>query len=158
MDRNAFQRVRISALFIISFAGMLLHMSSATLGEVAGLFGWGGELMTAMKAEGATLAAAAGAAELPEHEAMNTGLFYVVAVWFFLMLVPAVLPLLSDQKVLRWVTFGFGVLMTLGGLLDNALHMGVAEEAPFGLAGMLASTVPGVFGVVFAFGWAKGGE
>ena len=48
--------------------------------------------------------------------------------------------------------------MTLGGLLDNASHMGVAEEAPFGLAGMLASTVPGVFGVVFAFGWAKGGE
>ncbi len=156
MEANAFDRLRISALFIISFAGMMLHMSSATLGEVAGLLGWGGELMNAMKVEGATLASAAGAAEFPEHAAMSTGLFYMVALWFFLMLVPAVLPLLSDRKVLRWVTFGFGVLMTLGGLFDNASHMGVAEEAPFGLAGLLASTVPGVLGVIYAFNWAKG--
>lgn len=154
METNAFDRVRISALFIISFAGMLLHMSSATLGEVVALYGWGGELLNAMKAEGATLVAVAGV-ELPEHEAMGTGLFYVVAIWFFLMLLPAVLPLLSDRKVLRWVTFGFGVLMTLGGLLDSAMHMGVPEEAPFGLAGMLTSTLPGVLGVVFAFNWAK---
>ena len=46
---------------------------------------------------------------LADHETMSRGVFCVGVLWFFLMLVPAVLPLLSGWKVLRRVTFGFGV-------------------------------------------------
>ena len=158
MDTGYFRRAQIAGLFILSIAGMLVHMSLHSVFSSNMLFGWGEELMSAVQVEGATLASIAETAKLPAHEGMSGAMFYVAVLWFVLLMVPAILPLLSDHKALRWVTVIVGVVMTLGGLLDSVLHLTVPEQIPFGLAGIVLSTVPGVFGVVFAFGWAKGGK
>lgn len=158
MDTGSFRRAQIAGLFIISVAGTLVHMSLHSVFSSNMLFGWGEELMSAVQVEGATLASIAETAKLPAHEGMSGAMFYVAVVWFTLLMVPAILPLLSDQKIWRWVTVIVGAVMTMGGLLDSAFHLTVPEEIPFGLAGIVLSTVPGVFGVVFAFGWAKGGK
>ncbi|UZJ40729.1 hypothetical protein OO006_10245 [Prosthecochloris sp. SCSIO W1101] len=155
MSTGSFLRVQIAGLFILSVAGMLVHMSLHNVFSSNMLFGWGEGLIGAMQLEGATLASIAEAAKLPAHEGMSGAMYYVAVVWLALLMVPAILPLLSDQKVWRWVTVIVGVVMAMGGLLDSAFHLTVPEEIPFGLAGIVLSTLPGITGVVFAVKWVK---
>ena len=155
MDTGSFRRAQIAELFIISVAGTLVHMSLHNVFSSNMLFSWGEGLIGAMQVEGATHASIAETAKLPTHSLMSGAMFYVAVVWFTLLMVPAILPLLSDQKIWRWVTVIVGAVMAMGGLLDSAFHLTVPEEIPFGLAGIVLSTMPGIVGVVFAVNWVK---
>ena len=155
MNENYFKRLQIAGLFIISFLGMLVHTAMSVLDSSQKLFGWADSLIEALATEAATLSSVAAVAELPTHEAMSAGMFYVMVVWFALMAVPVFLPLLTDKKVWRWITAIVGLLMMFGGLLDGFAHTFAPGQTALGLSGLIISSVPGIFAVVFAFGWAK---
>ncbi|WP_294348577.1 hypothetical protein [Prosthecochloris sp.] len=56
---------------------------------------------------------------------------------------------------MAWRTVIVGVVMAMGGLLGSAFHLTVHEEIPFGLAGIVLCTVPGITVGVFAEKWVK---
>ena len=157
MERSLFKRVQIAGLFIISFLGGMVHTALHSHFAEGKIFGWAESLMNALKAEGATLKSVADAARLPEIKMMSGGMMYVAVVWFALMIVPAILPLLTEKRAWRWVTAIVGLVMTLGGIFDAISHM-TPGQVPIGLSGLIIGSIPGVIAVVFAFGWARAGE
>ena len=158
MSENYFKRMQIAGLFIISFLGTLVHMSMHFLSTDNGLFTWAENLLEGLKTEGATLSSVAAAAELPAHEAMSAGMFFIMVIWFALMIVPAIIALLTDKKAWRWVAAIVGTVMVLGGLLDGLGHTFKPGQAALGLCGLIISSIPGIIAVVLAFGWAKAKE
>ena len=88
-------------------------------------------------------------------EMMSGGMMYVAVVWFTLMIVPAILPLLTEKRAWRWVTAIVGLIMTLGGIMDGVAHMTMPGQIPLGLSGLIIGSIPGIIAVVLAFGWAR---
>ena len=158
MEKISFKRVQIAGLFIISFLGMMVHMALYSHVAEGKLFGWAESLLNALKAEGATLKSVADAARLPEIEIMSGGMMYVAVLWFALLPLLAILPLLTERRAWRWVTAIVGLVMTLGGIFDAISHMTMPGQVPIGLSGLIIGSIPGVIAVVFAFGWARAGE
>ena len=66
MEGVNFKRLQIAGLFVISFLGGMVHMALHSIFGEWKLFGWAENLLSALKAEGATLASVADATELPE--------------------------------------------------------------------------------------------
>jgi hypothetical protein len=155
MNENYFKRLQIAGLFIISFLGMMVHMALHSHVAESELFGWAENLLNALKAEGATLALVAPSAKLPTLEFMSGGMMYVAVLWFALMIVPAILPLLTEKRVWRWVTVIVGFVMALGGIMDGIGHMTMPGQTAMGLSGLIIGSIPGIIAVVLAFGWAK---
>jgi len=155
MEKSFFKRVQVAGLFIISFLGMMVHMALHSHVAEAKLFGWAECLLNALKAEGATLALVADSAKLPTLEFMSGGMMYVAVFWFTLMVLPAILPLLTDKRAWRWVTAIVGLIMTLGGIMDGIGHMTMPGQTAMGLSGLIIGSIPGIIAVVLAFGWAK---
>ena len=158
MNEKFFKRLQISGLFIISFLGMLVHMAMHSFVANEGLFSWAGNLLEGLKAEGAILASVAGAAKLPAHEAVSAAMLYVMVLWFILMILPAILPLLTEKRAWRWVTAIVGLVMTLGGILDGFGHMFKPGQTAMGLCGLIIGSIPGIIAVILAFGWARAEE
>ena len=158
MEKSFFKRMQIAGLFIISFLGMMVHMALHSHVAEAELFGWAESLLNALKAEGATLALVADSAKLPSLEFMSGGMMYIAVLWFALMVLPAILPLLTEKRAWRWVTAIVGLIMTLGGILDGFGHMLTPGQTAMGLSGLIIGSIPGIIAVVLAFGWAKSRE
>jgi hypothetical protein len=158
MNKALFRRVQIAGLFIISFVGGLVHMALHSHIVERDFFGWAEGLMDVLRTGGAGLPLAAGAAELPEFEFMSGGMLYIAVLWFALLIVPAILPLLTDRKGWRWVTAIVGLVMALMGVLDGLAHMSSPGETAMGLSGLIIGSIPGIIAVVLAFGWARGKE
>jgi hypothetical protein len=158
MNKALFKRIQIAGLFIISFLGGLVHLALHSHVAEAGLFSWAGNLMEVLRTPGAGLPLAAGVAELPEFEFMSGGMLYIAVLWFTLLIVPAILPLLTDRKGWRWVTAIVGLVMALMGVFDGLVHMSSPGEAAMGLSGLIIGSIPGIIAVVLAFGWARGKE
>ena len=155
MERSLFKRVQIAGLFIVSFLGRMVHTALHSHFAEGKIFGWAESLMNALKAEGATLKSVADAARLPELEMMSGGMLYVAVVWFALMIVPAILPLLTERRAWRWVTAIVGLIMTLGGIMDGVAHITMPGQIPLGLSGLIIGSIPGIIAVVLALGWAR---
>ena len=158
MEKSFFKRMQIAGLFIISFLGMMVHMALHSHVAEAELFGWAESLLNALKADGATLALVADSAKLPSLEFMSGGMMYIAVLWFALMVLPAILPLLTEKRAWRWVTAIVGLVMTLGGILDGFGHMFTPGQTAMGLSGLIIGSIPGIIAVVLAFGWAKSRE
>ena len=158
MNDGLFKRIQIAGMFIISFLGMMVHMSLHSVFGEGLLFGWAESLLNALKAEGATLSSVAAAAKVPELEMMSGGMLYVAVLWFALMILPAILPLLTAQRVWRWVTAIVGLVMTLMGILDGFGHMFTPGQTALGLSGLIIGSIPGIIAVILAFGWARAEE
>ena len=158
MNDGLFKRIQIAGMFIISFLGMMVHMSLHSVFGEGLLFGWAESLLNALKAEGATLSSVAAAAKVPELEMMSGGMLYVAVLWFALMILPAILPLLTAQRVWRWVTAIVGLVMTLMGILDGFGHMFTSGQTALGLSGLIIGSIPGIIAVILAFGWARAEE
>jgi hypothetical protein len=155
MEKSFFKRLQITGLFIISFLGMMVHMALHSHVAEAELFGWAESLLNALKAEGTTLALVADFAKLPTLEFMSGRMMYIAVLWFTLMVLPAILPLLTEKRAWRWVTVIVGLVMTLGGILDGFGHMFTPGQTAMGLGGLIIGSIPGIIAVVLAFGWAK---
>ena len=78
--------------------------------------------------------------------------------WFDAMIVPAILPLLTEKRAWRWVTAIVGLVMTVTGIGDNVSHMTMLGQVPLGLSGLIIGGIPGIVAVVLAFGWARAKE
>ena len=157
-EKTIFRRVQIAGLFIISFLGGLVHMSMHSMLVEGELLGWAEKLLYALKAGGATLPLAADVAELPALEMMTGGMLYVAVFWFALMLLPAILPLLTEKRAWRWVTAIVGLVMVVMGIFDSFVHMTTPGQAALGLSGLMLGSIPGIIAVIFAFGWARAEE
>jgi len=155
MEKLFFKRMQIAGMFIISFLGMMVHMALHSHVAEAELFGWAESLLNALKSEGTTLALVADSAKLPTLEFMSGGMMYVAVLWFALMVLPAILPLLTEKRAWRWVTAIVGLIMTLGGILDGFGHMFTPGQTAMGLSGFIIGSIPGIIAVVLALGWAK---
>ena len=76
-EKTIFRRLQIAGMFIISFLGMMVHMSMHSVFSEGLLFDWAENLLGALKAGGATLPLAADVAELPAIEMMSGGMLYI---------------------------------------------------------------------------------
>ena len=159
MEKVNFKRFQISGMFVISFLGGMVHMAPHSLFGEWKLFGWAENLLNALKTE-ATMASVADAAELPElgMEMMSEAMLYIFVLWFAAMIVPAILPLLTEKRAWRWVTAVVGLVMTVMGIYDSVSHMTMPGQIPLGLSGLIIGTIPGIIAVVLAFGWARAVE
>jgi hypothetical protein len=155
MNKNYYKRVQIATLFIISFLGGMVHMALHSHFAEGKIFGWAESLMNALKAEGATLTAVADTAKLPDLEFMSGGMLYVAVLWFALMVLPAILPLLTEKRAWRCVTAIVGLVMTMMGIMDGIGHITMPGQIPLGLSGLILGSIPGIIAVVLAFDWAK---
>jgi len=153
-------RLRISVMFVISFLGGMVHMALHSLFGEWKFFDWAENLKGALQTEGATMASVADAAELPElgMEMMSEGMLYIFVLWFTAMIVPAILPLLTEKKAWRWVTVIVGLVMTVLGIYDSISHMTMPGQIPLGLSGLIIGCIPGIVAVFLAFGWARATE
>lgn len=106
----------------------------------------------------ASVADATGLPEIPEMEMMSEGMLYIFVLWFTAMIVPAILPLLTERRAWRWVTAIVGLVMTLLGIVDSISHMTMPGQLPLGLSGLIIGGIPGIIAVVLAFGWARAKE
>lgn len=160
MENLDFKRLQISSMFIISFLGGMVHMALHSIFGEWKFFGWAENLLNALKAEGATMASVADAAELPKlgMEMMSEGMLYIFVLWFSAMIVPAILPLLTEKKGWRWVTAIVGLVMTVMGIVDSVSHMTMPGQVPLGLSGLIIGVIPGIVAVFLAFGWARAKE
>ena len=157
-EKTIFRRLQIAVLFIISFLGGMVHMSMHSMLVEGELLGWAENLLGALKAGGATLPLAADVAELPALEMMSGGMLYVAVLWFALMLLPAILPLLTEKRAWRWVTAIVGLVMVVMGIFDGFVHMTMPGQVPLGLSGLILGSIPGIIAVILAFGWARAEE
>ena len=155
MNDGLFKRIQITGLFIISFLGGMVHMALHSHVAEGALFGWAESLLNVLKAESATLPLVADAAKLPALQFMSSGMLYVAVLWFALMIVPAILPLLTEKRAWRWVTAIVGLVMTLGGIFDGIGHMTMPGQTAMGLSGLIIGSIPGIIAVILAFGWAR---
>jgi len=71
------------------------------------------------------------------------------------MLLPAILPLLTEKRAWRWVTAIVGLVMVVMGIFDSFVHMTTPGQAALGLSGLMLGSIPGIIAVIFAFGWAR---
>ena len=78
--------------------------------------------------------------------------------FFGLMILPAILPLLTGKREWRWVTAIVGLGMVVMGIIDGISHASIPGQLPLGLSGLVISSIPGIIAVVFAFGWARAKE
>ena len=155
MNKNYFKRIQIAVLFIISFLGGMVHMALHSHFAEGKIFGWAESLMNALKTEGATVASIAEVVKLPDLEMMSEGMLYVAVLCFVLMVLPAILPLLTEKRAWRWVTAIVGLVMTLMGIIDGIGHITMPGQIPLGLSGLILGSIPGIIAVVLAFDWAK---
>ena len=159
MEEVSFKRLQITGMFIISFLGGMVHMALHSVFGEWKIVGWAENLLNALKTE-ATMASVADAAELPElgMEMMSEGMLYIFVLWFTAMIVPAILPLLTEKKAWRWVTVIVGLVMTVLGIYDSISHMTMPGQIPLGLSGLIIGCIPGIVAVFLAFGWARATE
>lgn len=158
MNNVLFKRLQIAGLFIISFLGMTVSMILFFAFVDGKLFGWVENLLNALKVEGATLFSVADAAKLPDIELMSTGWLYLSILWFGLLILPAILPLLTAKREWRWVTAIEGLGITVLGAIVGIADMTMPGQVPEGLSVLVLSTIPGIIAVVLAFGWARARE
>jgi hypothetical protein len=71
-----------------------------------------------------------------------------------LSLVVVVIPLVSEQKFMKWVTAILGGLLALMNILDGVTHI-AGGEIYNGLYTLLISGGVGIIGTVLAFKWIK---
>ena len=157
MERIDFMRLRISVMFVISFLGGMVHMALHSLFGEWKFFDWAENLKGALQTEGATMASVADAAELPElgMEMMSQGMLYVFVVWFAVMILPAIIPLLTEGRRWRWMTAIVGLVMTIMGLVDSFSHMTMPGQIPLGLSGLIIGIIPGIAAVFLSINWAR---
>jgi hypothetical protein len=158
MNNGLFRRLQIAGLFIISLVGGMVHMALFLAFSDAELFGWAEKLLSALKVEGATLSSVADATILPHIDLMTGGFSYLPILFFGLMMVPVILPLVTARKAWRWVTAILGLGMIVMGIIDGVEHMALPGQVPIGLSGLVLSAIPGIIAVVLAFSWARAKE
>jgi hypothetical protein len=157
VDRIDFMRLQISVMFVISFLGGMVHMALHSVFGEWKFFDWAENLQSALQAEGATMSSVADAAELPElgMEMMSQGMLYVFVVWFAVMILPAIIPLLTEGRRWRWVTAILGLVMTIMGIFDSISHMTMPGQFPLGLSGLIIGSIPGIAAVFLTLNWAR---
>ncbi|HDM43540.1 MAG TPA: hypothetical protein ENG29_04040 [Firmicutes bacterium] len=152
MDEKYFKRIQISVLFIISFLGGLTHMALHTMAGESGVWVWIRDTLLPGLENPSSIS-------IPEHATEMTGwtgegMLIFIAFYFFAMIVPAGLSLISGKKVSRWIVAVLGTIMVAMGILDGFAHMFTRGEWGLGLSGLLIGGIADVIAVVLAYRWA----
>jgi hypothetical protein len=152
MDNQKFLRLQISALNLVAFFGLVMHVLMATFEMV----------ISSLKAI-VTLAADGGAVDAELLSRFNDVLKHMGGDWVAIMmfvfivlsLATVVLPLLFEAKAARWTTAILGGLLALMNAIDGATHIFAEGEVINGLYTLLISAGIGLIGTVLAFRWAR---
>jgi hypothetical protein len=82
------------------------------------------------------------------------GTFISGTYWFIILLIPAIIPIIFNNKIWRYITFILGILITiinlfvgLGYILGNQIQLGLIFILYWGVLGITA--------VVFSYKWIK---
>ena len=82
------------------------------------------------------------------------GAFLLGIYWFIILLIPAIIPVIFNSKILRYITFILGVLVTIvnlfvgiGYIMDNQLIFGLIIMFYWGTLGVTAS--------IFSLKWIR---
>jgi hypothetical protein len=152
MTDMRFTRLQIAGLFLVSFLGLVMHVSMFSFETAVDL----SHVAVQTNTEGGRVDMGI-ITGLGEHleEMASPAVPLMMFVFVLVSLAAVVLPLLSEVRVIRWLTAILGLLLAAMNTIDGAVHIFKDGDVINGLYTLLISGGIGFVAVVLAFRWAR---
>jgi len=85
---------------------------------------------------------------------LTYGIFLTGIYWFLFMLIPAIIPIFTNKKLWKYITFIIGLLITLINMVIGIGYM-IDNQIKFGLLLLLYWGIFGITASVNSFKWIK---